>query len=291
MNILVTGGSGLVGKYIVNKLARKYEVSILDIQIPEAGPCKQFFCVDILDLSKLSDVLKGFEIVVHAAAIPHSLEQPAEKVFTVNVMGAFNVLEASARSAVKKVIFVSSESTLGFAFMTKKFSPEYIPIDEQHALCPQDPYGLSKVIGEQICRTFSDRYGIRTICLRAPWVWVPEEKEISLYRDLVNQYEQWYKNLWAYVHVDDFAYAVRLAVEATNLSVHDIFFITANENWTAEDSRELLRRFYPDVSKIAASFQGKASLISNEKAKRLLGYQPRHSAKNIFEAHGKANHH
>ena len=281
MKILVTGGSGLVGKYVVEELVQhRHTVGVLDLKPPKQKV--KHHRVSVLDLDKVTRTLKGYDAVIHMAGIPHPLNDPPEKVFGLNVNGTFNVLEAAARNGITKVVFTSSESALGFAFMTNRMTPEYVPIDEQHPLRPQDPYGLSKVIGEQICRTYSQRYGMHTVCLREPWIWVPEGRERNFYRKLVAEYDQWPKNLWAFVHARDVAQAHRLAVEKTLSSLHEIFFICARENWTGVESRELLERHYPEVKKFAPNFSGAASIISFKKAFELLGYEPRHTVRDIL---------
>lgn len=282
MKILVTGGSGTVGKYIVDELLRHHHnVGVLDI-VPPRRKDVRYHRADILNLDDVSDAVSGYDAVIHTAGIPHPLNDPAERVFTINVNGTFNVLEASARNGIGKVVFTSSESTLGFAFMTHRMAPDYIPIDEQHPLRPQDAYGLSKVLAEQICRAYSARYGIRTVCLREPWIWVPEEKMISLYQQLVREYDKWYKNLWAYVHVYDAARAHRLAVECDLETPHEVFFIAARENWTGKASKELLAAHYPETTRLSSTFSGKQSLLSSEKARRLLGYEPNFSVGDLW---------
>ena len=282
MRILVTGGSGVVGKYVVDELVRhQYDVGVLDIKPPKQNV--RFLNVDVLKLNDVVSAVQGYDVVVHMAGIPHPLNDPAEKVFILNVNGTFNILEAAARNKIAKVIFTSSESTLGFAFMTRRMAPDYFPIDEKHPMRPQDSYGLSKVCCEQICRSYSARYGMRTICLREPWIWVPEESFKPTYKTLIIDYNAWYKNLWAYVHVYDAATAHRLAIEKHLESLHEIFFITAKNNWTKLESRSLIGQHYPETTSVAASFKGAASLISNQKAKTILGYEPRFSADDIFK--------
>jgi UDP-glucose 4-epimerase len=283
VKILVTGGSGLVGKYVVDELLRhNHDVGVLDVKPPKQDV--RLHQVDVLKLDEVVHACNGYDAVIHMAGIPHPLNDPAEKVFFLNVNGTFNVLEAAARNGIKKIIFTSSESTLGFAFMQNRIVPEYFPIDEHHSLRPQDPYGLSKICGEQICRTYSARYGIRTVCLREPWIWVPEEKEIQFYKKLVAEYQQWYKNLWAYVHVFDVARAHRLAVENDLPSLHEAFFITARENWTGVESKQLIVEFYPEVTQVRNDFNGTASLISFKKAHHLLDYEPQFSVDDILRA-------
>jgi UDP-glucose 4-epimerase len=282
MKILVTGGSGMVGKYIVEELLRHhYDIGVLDIVPPKQNGLI-FHNVDVLKLNDVEKAMKGYDAVIHAAGIPHPLNDPAERVFNVNVNGTFNVLESAARTGIKKVIFTSSESTLGFAFMNNRMVPEYIPIDELHPMRPQDPYGLSKVIGEQICRTYSAQYGISTVCLREPWIWVPEPEQTAFYKKLVSEYTDWYKNLWTYVHVYDVAAAHRIALECELDSRHEIFFITAEENWTGKDSKELLAQFYPEVKIFAEDYSGAAAIISHQKAKQLLGYAPKYSVRDLL---------
>ena len=282
MKILVTGGSGSVGKYIVDELLQHgHTIGVLDLHSPKQNNVT-FHNVDMLILGDVERAMKGYDVVVHTAGIPHPLNDPAERVFNVNVNGTFNVLESAVRNRIKKVVFTSSESTLGFAFMTNRMVPEYIPIDEQHLMRPQDPYGLSKVIGEQICRTYSAKYGIRTICLREPWIWVPEAEQLPFYKKLVNEYHDWHKNLWTYVHVYDVAQAHRLAIEKDLENLHEIFFITAKENWTGKNSQELLHQFYPEVTNFSKSFLGPSALISHEKARQMLGYQPHYAVQDLF---------
>ncbi len=281
MKILITGGSGSVGKYIVDELLRyKHTIGVLDLNPPTRNVW--YHDVDVMNLDHVVKAVKGYDAIIHMAGIPHPLNHPPEKVFSLNVNGTFNVLEAAARANVKKVVFTSSESVLGFAFMTQYMAPEYVPIDELHPLRPQDPYGLSKFIGEQICRTYSARYGIRTVCLRAPWIWLPEGGERERYKSLVSEHHKWCNNLWSFVHAYDAAQAHRLAVEKDLESLHECFFITAQDNWTGIDSRSLLRTYFPEVKNFAQDFTGAASLLSYRKAKEMLGYEPRHTVRDIL---------
>jgi UDP-glucose 4-epimerase len=283
MNIVVTGGSGSGGKNIFGEVfSPGHTVGVLDLIKPK-NPSAHFHRVDVLKLDDVLEAVKGYDAIVHCAGIPHPLNDPPKKVFDTNVNGTFNVLEAAAQNGIKKVVFTSSESTLGFAFMANRMVPEYIPIDEQHPLRPQDPYGLSKVAAEQICKTYSSRYGIRTVCLREPWIWVPEESMIPFYKKLVTEYNDWQKNLWAYVHVYDVAQAHRLALEKDLGQFHELFFITARENWTGKDSKELLSVHYPEVAVIDHTFAGASSIISHGKASRILGYTPMFSAHDLFK--------
>lgn len=281
-NVLVTGGSGAVGRYVVDELLQHgYRVGVLDLVAPQPAQVA-FHSADVLDLAAVTRAMAGYDAVAHVAGIPHPLNDPAKRVFDVNVNGSFNVLEAAATQGIKRFVMTSSESTLGFAFATHAMEPLFVPVDEQHPSRPQDPYGLSKVMCEQICRTYSARYQMRTVCLRAPWIWLPEEAQRAFYQSLVTDYGNWYKNLWAFVDARDVARAHRLALESPHDALHEAFFITAADNWTGQDSRTLLARFYPGVEAIDPALVGSGSLISHARAARLLGYAPRFGVRDIL---------
>ncbi|HTP79988.1 MAG TPA: NAD(P)-dependent oxidoreductase [Bacteroidota bacterium] len=277
MRVLVTGGSGMVGRYVVEELQNVHDVEVLDLRPPSTDSVR-FQHADILDLETLVGVMARYDAVVHLAGIPHPLDNPAETVFRVNVLGTFNVLEAAARNGIPKVVFMSSESTLGFAFSKNRVWPEYVPIDEQHPVRPQDPYGLSKLSGELACASYTRSHGMTTICLRAPWIWIPEERELEIYRELVRNHRAWYKNLWAYIHVFDVAAAVRLALDYEDARSHKVCFISARNNWTALESRKLLAEFYPETTRVGPSFTGACSFISSRKAKEELGFEAEHTS-------------
>jgi len=282
MKILVTGGSGLVGRYVVDHLASAHAVSILDRKPPHRSDLR-FIQSDILDLNMMFDHVRDVDAVVHLAGIPHPLNDPPEEVFRVNTMGTFNVLSACERNAVRTLVFLSSESTLGFAFSTMRMWPSFLPIDESHATRPQDAYGLSKLAGELLCSGFTRKTGIQTTCLRAPWIWVPEPQEIVMYRRLVDEYEQWWKNLWAYIHVGDVARAIECALGKSNPGTSRSYFICADENWTGRDSRELAARFFPETTVLSERFQGSASFISNRTAREELAFVPGLTRRDVFD--------
>ena len=274
--ILVTGGTGAVGKYIVDDLVQHgYTVGVLDLAAPARSDVTHH-AVDVLQLDAVLQAMAGYDAVMHVAGIPHPLNDPAKRVFDVNVNGTFNVLEAAAQHGIAKVVFTSSESTMGFAFAAHRLAPLYIPVDETHPARPQDPYGLSKVVSEQICKTYTERYGMRTVCLRMPWVWLPDEAQRPFYRSLVAEYPNWYKNIWTFVDARDVATAHRLALEVDLEHKHEAFFITGPHNWTGRDGRALMAEFWPEVTQFAPEFAGTAPLISHAKAARLLGYAPRY---------------
>lgn len=275
--ILITGGSGNIGKYIIEELKEKYQLVTFSRTSPKDKKVK-FIKGDILKIKDLENACKGIDIVIHLAALLPK-DEP-EKIFKVNVIGTFNLLEVCCKKKVKRVIFASSNSCPGFIYQKKRLEPEYLPIDENHPLKPQDPYGLSKLIGEEICRNYTNRCGIETICLRPPWIWFPEKAKV--YEPFVKIHEAWAHSLWVYQDVRDVAQAFRLAVEVKGIK-HERIFISARDNGTEYPTPDLIRKYYPKVKKINKSkLRGRASLIDISKARKILGYKPKYTWRDIL---------
>jgi len=280
MHILVTGGSGLVGGFVVDELLQGgHKVTVLDRVRPQQRV--PFIRADILRLGDLTWAFEGYEAIIHLAAIPHPLNEPPQRVVETNVMGTFNVLEAAARAKVPKVVIASTDSTLGFVFATHEFLPEYLPIDERHPLKPQDPYGLSKVIDEELCRAYTRRYGMSTICVRICFIW--DTRTVMEHRDWVEDVEVRRKGLCVYTDGRDAAQAFRLAAEVQGLE-HEAFFVPADDGMTLIPTAQLIQRYFTHVPVDWDVVEGDYwSLISNHKAKELLGYRPCHSWRQYYE--------
>ena len=153
--VLVSGSDGRIGRITVEELREHgYEVTPADINRRMPWATQQ---VDFTDLGQVIGVMQGHDAVIHLAAIPSPEVHTAEVVFRTNVLSSFNVLEAATILGIKNVVMASSISALGYAYAHRRFSPEYVPIDEQHPLLSQDCYGLSKVIGEELAEGYFRR--------------------------------------------------------------------------------------------------------------------------------------
>lgn len=277
MKVLVTGGSGNVGQTVVSELlTRGHSVRVLD-QKPSVQADVEFIGGDVT--GDVTNAVSGVDAVVHLAAIPaFKPDIPGIDYMKVNVAGTYNILDTAGRCGVSKVIMAGSDSALGFVFSTHTFSPEYFPIDEEHPLRPQDPYGLSKSLGEELCKSASRRWNMQTVVLRFCWVWF--EETYAHHTDILQgDPDTLAKTMWGYVDVRDAAQACRLAIESNDPTPYDAFFITAGDTFSNEPSFELIRRHYPEVQRVSDEFQRQPhrTLFDISRARRVLGYRPVHS--------------
>lgn len=274
MRVTVTGGSGLVGRRVVRLLAGEHEVSNVDSREPSrdspARDAARYTSADIRDLGALTSALEGADAVVHAAAIPGPTFGTEQEIFETNVEGTRNVAEAAVRVGVRRIVFISSESVLGFAFSRGRVAPRYFPVNEAHPLAPTEPYGRSKLMAETALARRA-RAGPTVVSLRPPWVWVPEEYERV--RRLTEAPDDWWDGLWAYVHGDDLARAVERALTVSVEPGFHAVYVAAPDNGTVFPTRELVGRYFPDVP-LARELSEYASLISSEGAAKLIGFAP-----------------
>jgi nucleoside-diphosphate-sugar epimerase len=228
---------------------------------------------DVLDLGQVIGAAKGADAIIHLAGIPHPWTMPDEVVFRTNSVATFNIHQAAALLGIKRVVSASSEAALGWTYRREDFLPDYLPVDENHAARAQDPYGLSKVVGEAIARSFSDGFGMETVAIRPPWVCTPEELEglRSAGGRTVTGFQ-----LFNYVDVRDLAEAFRLAVERP-LKGHHVIHVANDDSSVAEPLCTLLPRLYPPIAGLAKGLEGSTAAVSNAKAKSLLGWKPRFS--------------
>jgi len=225
MKVLITGGSGNLGRYVVEEVkSRGHEVAVFDAKEPRDKSVK-FIKGDLLKLADLENACKGIEAIIHLGAIANPTLAEHEVVFNVNVMGTYNALEAAMKNKVRRFVLASSDSTLGFLFRASPpLMPQYLPIDEDHPLEAEDPYGLSKKVDEEVCLMFTRRYGIETVCLRICFVWFPDEFRYGdnvgspeNYRGLTQNADVWGPGLWVYQDARDAAQAFRLGAETPGI--------------------------------------------------------------------------
>ncbi len=168
--IAVTGGSGRLGRYVVEELAGHARVTVLDVTPPAAGIA--YAAVDVLDLDAVAAALAGHDAVVHLAALDDGVPATDKAYFETNVQGSWNVLHAADELGIRKVVLASSSAAQGLGPRDKP--PFYLPIDEDHPPRPSGAYGLSKLLVETIAASFARRGRMATVCLRPTLIVRPE---------------------------------------------------------------------------------------------------------------------
>lgn len=268
--VAVTGGSGKAGRPVVKRLVDAgYEVVNVDL-VPSRDAAAPFVRADLTDFGQAIDVLKGSDAVVHLAAIPAPRMQPDEVTYRVNVTSKYNVFSAAVTLGLKRVVWASSETVLGLPF--DRVQPNYAPIDEKSPLYPETTYALSKVVAEQVAAQHSRWSGIPFVGLRFSNVMEPEDYAAfpSYWKDA--GIRKW--NLWGYVDARDVAQSCQLGLEA-DVSGAESFIIAAPDTVMDRPSEDLMAEVFPKVPVRRVSRFG--TLLSIEKARRILGYEPEHS--------------
>jgi nucleoside-diphosphate-sugar epimerase len=278
MKILITGSEGRIGRHLAQQLYHQgYDLRGFDV-VAIADRQRDHIPGDLCDLSAVRRAMQGVDAVVHLGAIPYDRDD-GHAVMQTNVIGSWNVLQAAQECGVQRVVAFSSINAQG---SVKGLRPtDYLPIDDHYPHHPLTPYQLAKHLGEEICRSFSERHGMITLCLRPTWVAHPDHYS-PFYFGAVTLNDMWKHEYWAYVDVRDVCDAVLCCLRLEHVR-HDAFLLSADDTAVDVTSAELVQRYYPDTAwrKIErdAYFAGQPyrSLIDCSHAKEVLGWQPRHS--------------
>jgi len=276
MRIAVTGGSGKLGRAVVAALVESgNEVVNLD-QAGERGPL--FTRVDLRDygqvvdaLGGIDDKIGGFDAVVHLAAIPAPGLASDVATFHNNMLTSFNVFQAARRAGITKIVYASSETVLGLPF---DVPPPYIPVDEEYPAQPNSTYSLVKHLEEQmaieLCRWDPE---LQVTALRFSNVMDVDDYEGFPGFDDDALARKW--NLWGYIDGRDGAQAVRKALEHDGRGF-DRFIVANADTVMSRSSAELAAEVFPGVE-VTKELGEHETLLSIDKARRILGYEPEHT--------------
>jgi nucleoside-diphosphate-sugar epimerase len=279
--IAITGAAGKTGRVVVRHFLDHGHTVVPIDSAGQAGGYGEFSRVlgvglvraDLTDYGQAVDVLKGVDAVVHLAAIPAPGLFPDSTTFLQNTAMNYNVFAAAQLHHISPVVWASSETTFGLPFDTP---PLYAPIDEDHYPLPTSTYALSKVISETMGVHFAQWTGSAYIALRLSNVHVPDDyAKVRGYQDDFSL-RRW--NLWGYVDARDVAQACLKAVTAELDGAHS-FVIAAADTLMEASNAELLDDQFPGIE-IRGDIGEHKTLLSIDKARELLGYEPEHSWRN-----------
>ncbi len=286
MRVVVTGGSGRLGQFVVRELfSHSHQVSMLDTIKPRECVCPTY-TADLSKAHALQDYFKGVDAVVHLARqrFPYTetgfnveaqrwefpdVAADAER-FNLNVALTNNVLAAAQIAGAKKFVCGSSLAVYGLYYPVTALQPDYLPIDEEHSSRPQDPYGLSKLVGEKLCDAINLKTGLQIASLRFSGIYT-EEHRGRLAERSKNPLIRGTGALWSYVDVRDAARACRLALEA-NFAGHQTFNLCAPDTIITMPTAELAAKYLPQVQSVRKG-EGRWSGYDTAKAEKMLGFR------------------
>ena len=277
MDIAVTGGSGKLGRTVVRELrAAGHTVVNLDAT-GERGP--GFVRVDLTDYGQTIDAILGvddqhggFDAIVHLAAIPAPAILSDVATFHNNIRVTYNVFQAARRAGIKNIVYASSETVLGLPF---DVPPPYIPVDEDYPARPESTYSLVKHLEEQMAIELV-RWdpSLKIVALRFSNVMEPADYAAFPSYDADARARKW--NLWGYIDARDGAQAIQKALE-WDTTGFDRFIIAAADTVMSRPNAELIAEVFPGVPLKRDDLADTETLLSIDKARRVLGYDPQHS--------------
>jgi len=288
-NILVTGGAGFIGSHIVDRLSPENKVTVLDNlssgSLPNLGKSKDritFIKGDVLDKTLLKNIVAEVELIFHLAANVGNIRSIEDPYFDmdVNIRGTINLLEACLNSNVKRLVYSSSGAIFGEA--------KYLPIDEDHPLNPESPYGVSKLAAEKYCFAFHKVHGVPTTAVRYFNVYGPRQG-YSEYANVIpifigrikdNKLLTIFgdgKQTRDFVFVEDVVTANILAATQP-AAIGQIFNIATGRGKSLLELVSILNEISakenPVVHADARAGEVKHSRANIEKAQKMLGYNP-----------------
>jgi UDP-glucose 4-epimerase len=279
-SLAVTGGNGQLGRAVVEELSDGPRITSLDVAPGRAGVLSRY--ADVTSLESLRHAMEGCDAVIHIAALlqPHDAE---DRMFSVNVTGTWNVLQAAGELGIRKVVIISSETASGIINITRvpPAAPDYLPVDEAHPLRPAETYGLSKQLGEIAAQSFARRGEMEITVLRPTLILFPGWEDYLLRTRAGDD-----PDLWSYVVVWDVARAVRLALRPSGRP-YSLYYLSARDTFAREPTLDFMQRKFGPIAEIRRPELYRenphAAIWDLTSAERHLGFSPEYDWRRFLE--------
>ncbi|KAI8651671.1 Epimerase domain-containing protein [Fusarium keratoplasticum] len=292
--VIVTGGSGVVGRWVVQSLlSHGHQVLNLD-QKPLDNEAVHTIKCDVADAGQVFSALSSnFKLkepldagppsppdaVIHLAGYPRPLLAPDSEIFRANVLGFHNIIDAACKLGVRKIILASSVTVYGVTYAQGVRHYPSFPIDETLNPTPTDPYALSKLVGETVAKSLALRFGVDIYCLRIGAVIQPHEYN-DLFEDYIYNAPSWAVHGWSYTDARDLGQMVHRCLEVDGLG-WQIFNATNDSITNMTPTRDFLRRLCPETP-IKRELDTYEAPMSNKKIREMLGFVEEHPWKKYF---------
>jgi len=294
MRVLFTGGSGKAGRWAIQHLqAQGHHVVNVD-QTPSGLACPELL-IDLCDAGQVFGAMSQFvdfgeldagtgvptyDAVVHFAAIPCVMIGTDGECFRQNTLTTYNVIEAAVKLGVPKVIFASSETTYGICFADGEIKPNFVPVDETHPTLPHDSYAMSKVCNEATARSFQARTGCDIYGLRINNVIEPHEYA-EMFPAFMGNPALRRRNIFAYIDARDLGHMVDCCLKTDGMG-YEVFNVSNDDMSVGITSDQVIAQFYQGVE-VRGKMDAHETFFSNKKAKKMVGFQPKHSWRDVLK--------
>lgn len=274
--MLVTGAAGLIGRATLDLLATcGVPANALVLEDPGDLPAELVVAGDARDPQVVRAALAGADAVIHLAAIPTPLHDPAATVFAVNTQATFTVLEEAGLAGIRQVALASTICVTGLVFAAQPLQAPYVPIDIDMPSQAEDPYALSKQADELTAAMMARRHGMGVVALRLPFVGGLDDRMRGYKEQLATDPGRHARSMWAYLDTRDAARAFELALGAGVPGSAAVVYVAAPTTQAALPTEELLRRYHPDAQR-RAPLPGHTVPVDLTAARELLGFEAKY---------------
>jgi UDP-glucose 4-epimerase len=299
MRVLVTGGSGNLGHFVIDELYRRGH-SVVNADVVRAGTAgksqseafagmrqswpgnPQFFTVDVTNYGQVISAMDSCDAVIALAARPSNANYTEEDILVTNVSSMWNICRAAEQLKIRPVVLGSSYNAVGAMGTAQRWeprqvkAPEYFPLDEHVYTRSEEAYSIAKWIGEEIGQGFARRSPWMSIAsMRLNGLWDDAQFRALAANPITDVWERC-QGFWTYVHIKDAATACAMSIESEGWTGHHRFFLNANDTMIDIPTMDAIAEVYPDVP-VREPLEAFRAPLSTENTKRLLGWTPRYS--------------